>query len=271
MGHRDQDRLDDLRRFGVALASAVGIPPARASAFVSGLLWYDAAGASSFGIASLADWLAAIEAGEIDPKSEGTIARERPATAVLDGGRGLWPLILRRAAEIAVEKAREVGLGMVEVVNLGRSGPAGEAVSEIAVGPMIGSITGPGLFAMAMPVAGSVPMVVDSSLGRPAPRPDWGRIAPMPAVMEGRFGESGWTVSARAVDAFETLEGFHERIGRALQENPPTGWEVRPDDWQARRLDHIDRGLALDADARRALLACGERLGIAPPSAWGEV
>jgi hypothetical protein len=265
MSDHHRYRLDDLRRLGVELAGGVGVASARASALVSALFWYDAAGAPKLGIASLAEWIWSIQVGEVDPKAEGTISRELPATAVLDGGRGIGPLILRRAGEIAQEKAREVGVGMVQVVNLAVPCPAGWAAAEMAVGPMVGQVVARGMYCHALPVAESMPLVIDTLIAKPTlETTDWEGHAPMPASGALRDGET-WVVSARAVTSFESLASFHERIGRVLEESPRGDAEVRPSDWQARRLDQIEHGLPIGEDARHKLSECAERLGIAWP------
>ncbi len=97
--------FDDLRRFAAALGIGCGLTPARALAMASHLLWFDAAGAANLGTASLPDWLEAIENGQVDPRSMGRVVGERSALAVFDGENGLPPLLLERAAELAVEKA----------------------------------------------------------------------------------------------------------------------------------------------------------------------
>ena len=53
-------------------------------------------------------------------------SRERTTLALFDGENGLPPLILERAAELAVEKAREAAVGLVRVVGV-RAGPFGGA------------------------------------------------------------------------------------------------------------------------------------------------
>ena len=215
MGESHRYRLDDLRRLGVDLAVALGVVPARASAFVSGLLWYEAADAPDHGIGSLPDWLDAIERGEIDPKVEGKIIKEHTATAVLDAQRGLGPLVLARAALIAQEKAREIGVGVVRVVNLGWVGPVAEVVAEIALGPMTGTIAGPMTYAVAMPVEGTVPAVFDTTLAQDPVRglPPWADEV-----------ESTWLITARAVSAFGSLAGVHEHVGTLLEgDSAPPG------------------------------------------------
>ncbi len=249
-------RLDDLRRLGAAMLAGSGVAPERASAFMSSLLWYEAADAAEFGIGSLPAWLDALKTGEIDPKAAGTIVREHTATAVLDGGRGLAPLILARAAGVAQEKAREVGVGMVRVVNLGRVGASAEVAAEIAIGPMVGEVRGPeGSLAVSAPVEGSMPAVFDSALA-----PDPRQVVPPWAD-----GADAWLVTARAVASFESLASIHEEVGTLLAGNPPRPGEVRPDAWQARRSEHLDRGLALSKATVAELRRWSKTLGVAWP------
>ena len=111
--------FDELRRFAAAIASAAGLAPARALALASHLLWFDAAGAPTLGIATLPSWLEEIDGGRLDPLAVGRVVSERTTLALLDGENGLPPLILERAAELAVEKARESAVGLVRVVGVG--------------------------------------------------------------------------------------------------------------------------------------------------------
>jgi hypothetical protein len=259
VGEWQRYRLDDLRRLGVGLAVGVGVVPARASAFVSGLLWYEAADASEYGIGSLPGWLDAIDRGDVDPKAEGKIIEEHTATAVLDGQRGIAPLILARAALVGQEKAREVGVGMVWVVNLaGYDGPVAEVVAEIAVGPMVGTIAGSMGLAVAVPVEGSMPAVFDSRL-------DPNGWTGLPPWSDG--SPDGPVVTARAVSAFESLASVHEHVGMLLEINPALPGEVRPDAWQARRLEQMEHGLILSAEAAEALRGWADRLGVRWPGA----
>ncbi|MBX6314493.1 MAG: Ldh family oxidoreductase, partial [Isosphaeraceae bacterium] len=141
---RPRFRLDDLRHLAAALGAGVGLAPSRAAALATHLLWFDAAGAASFGIATLPDWLERIAARQVDPRAEGTIGLERAGTANLDGQNGVGPLILARAASLAAEKARDVGVGLVRVTGLGPTGPAAPAAAEIAIGPEAAALIGPG-------------------------------------------------------------------------------------------------------------------------------
>src|SRR5262245_52127776 len=124
-----------MRRTASALLAGVGLAPARAFSLASYLLWFDAANAAPFGIGTLPDWLERLDAKEVDPSSEGRVARETIGTAVFDGGNGVAPLILARAGELATEKARDAGVGIVRVTAIKTAGPATAVSADMAVGP----------------------------------------------------------------------------------------------------------------------------------------
>lgn len=261
-------RLDDLRRFAAALGAGVGLAPERAMALATHLLWFDAAGAPLFGIGTLPDWLARIERGAVDPRSEGRIGTEHAASAVLDGQGGLPPLILSRAAGVAGEKAREVGVGLVRVTGLGPSGPAAAVAAELAIGPQVGLVLGPGPHqALALPTAEGLPLVFDSALaGEPAPPAlpvssliaPWALLAPAGEVV----------VVAVVVTTMEPLATFHERLGVALKDRGDTPGRLLPGAWDALRREVRERGVPLGDAVLAELRRRAERLGLEPPSPW---
>lgn len=267
MGHRSLYRFDDLRRFGTALAAGAGIAPARASAFVTGLLWFDAADAAPFGIATLPGWLDLIDRGEVDPASVGTIVQETAGVAVLDASRAVGPLAMARAAEVAQEKAREIGVGIVRVANLGPTGPAASAASALALGPTVGLILGPaGAFAMAVPVLETVPAVYDSALaGGTVEVPAWAALA-LPTWASPTVAGEGWLVSAYSVKAIGTLDAFHARVAALLESTPARPGEVRPDAWRRHRDEAIDRGVLLPEPLKAEFDRWADRRGIAAPA-----
>jgi LDH2 family malate/lactate/ureidoglycolate dehydrogenase len=261
-------RLDELRRFAAALGAGAGLAPERAMELATLLLWFDAAGAARHGLATLPDWLAKLERGEVDPRAEGRIGAEHAATAVLDGQGGLAPLILSRAAGVAGEKAREVGVGLVRVTGLGPSGPAAAVAAGLAIGPQIGLVLGPGpRRALAVPTAAGLPLVFDSALaegadalGPPASDPfaPWGPLAPEGQVV----------VVAVVVTAMEPLATFHERLGVALTDLDEAPGRLLPGPWDDRRREARERGVTLEAAALADLLRRADRLGIEPPEPW---
>ena len=58
-----------------------------------------------------------IKDGILNPVTNFEIVREAPATAVIDGHDGMGHVISKKAMQMAIDKAREHGLGMVAVRN----------------------------------------------------------------------------------------------------------------------------------------------------------
>jgi LDH2 family malate/lactate/ureidoglycolate dehydrogenase len=272
-------RWDDLRRFAAALGSAVGLAPPRALALASHLLWYDAAGAAPLGMATLPEWLEAMDAGRVDVAALGQVRSERSALAVFDGQNGVPPLLLERAAELAVEKARETAVGLIRVAQLGAVGSVAAVTAGIAVGPMAGLVVGPNhLWGMALPSAAGLPVVIDSALAAvPAPQEDARKRAKpgrAPAALVESLGmaaevllpEQGWLVAAVSVPALEPLASFHERVTAALSgSTEETLGRLLPSAWDAHRRAARAQGIALTATARKSLENWARRLAVAPP------
>lgn len=263
-------RLDDLRRLASALGSGAGLAPTRASALAGHLLWFDAAGARPFGIATLPRWLDRLELGRDDPNAEGWIRQERAAVAVLDGRRGPAPLVLGRAAGLAIEKARDVGVGLIRVSGLGPAGPAAPIAAEVAIGPELAVVLGPGpSVALALPAPEGLPVVFDSALaGEGAslgsispPEALTALVAPWSALVP----EEGWLIVAVAVTAMEPLATFHERVADAIRGLDESPGRLLPGPWEARRAEARRLGVALDPSTFDTLRDRAGRLGVEMP------
>jgi LDH2 family malate/lactate/ureidoglycolate dehydrogenase len=259
-------RVDDLRRLGASLGVAAGLSGTRAAALVGYLLWHDTAGAWAHGIRLLPRWLDRLEAGEVLPLEEGRITAEVATAAVLEARAGVGPLILGRAASIASDKARELGMGMVRVEQLGPFGPAAEIAANVALGPMIALVLGPGpSWTLALPMAGDLPAVFDTALQdaavaipatpkkkgtAPAVVPMVASFAPWIAALAPPPG--GWLVAVLAVAALESLSAFQERMEATLPDPEGPG-QLLPEPWEARRRACREHGIELDNPTRDAL------------------
>ena len=268
-------RLDDLRRFASALGSAVGLNPVRAATLATHLLWFDAAGASPFGIETLADWLERIEARQVDPAAEGRVTRESIGTAILDGQNGPPPLILERAGGVAVEKSRDAGVGLVRVENIGPVGPSACVVAEMAIGPTAAMALGPGpSWALALPSGEGLPAVFDPALEAGQDRGKGGAARPpvsawldsVAAWASAIVPEGGWLVGAIAVARFEPLASFHERVGAAMRGAEGSPGRLVPVPWEARRRDAREHGVVVGAAASKRLKRWAERCDVTFPS-----
>ncbi len=65
-----------------------------------------------------------IKAGGVNPHPDIRCIEERPSTALLDGDNGMGHLVMRRAAELAIAKAKQTGVGWVGARMSNHAGPA---------------------------------------------------------------------------------------------------------------------------------------------------
>lgn len=85
----------------------------------------DLKGFSSHGIGRFPQYIKGLKVGTIHPKAEVTVERESPATALLKGNHGFGHVIAYRGMEMAIEKAKSAGIGMVGINNSNHFGVAG--------------------------------------------------------------------------------------------------------------------------------------------------
>lgn len=117
-----------LRRLTQAILEAQGMPAAEASIGADVLVTADLMGIDSHGVAHLnshGGYVPGFQRGIVNPKPQLHVDQETPATARLDGDCGFGPLVGYRAMELAIKKAKDVGVGMVAVHNSRHFGAAG--------------------------------------------------------------------------------------------------------------------------------------------------
>ena len=77
----------------------------------------DLRGIESHGIGRLRMYVDRIRKGLIETKSEAKIIRESPTTAVIDGQHGIGMVIAHQSMNMAIEKAKQYGMGAIAVRN----------------------------------------------------------------------------------------------------------------------------------------------------------
>src|SRR6202047_4548925 len=117
----------EIARLEAFIASAlvsVGIPTDDAAQVAKLMAESDAYGGDAHGIFRLQQYVTQIENGGINARPKIRIINERAGTALLDGDKGLGHLVMKRAAELAIEKARLTGVGWVGTQHSNHAGPA---------------------------------------------------------------------------------------------------------------------------------------------------
>ena len=210
-----------LRELAARLYERAGGSPEDAAALAEVLVETDLRGVHSHGTRALPRYLKCIAEGQINPRPQIAIVRERAASALLDGDNGLGHFAALRAVEMAVARAREGGIGAVAVRNTNHLGAASMYALRIARETMIGYATtntgGASVSAFggrepavannplsyAIPSADGIPIVLDMACGVSS----WGKVATY--RMYGRPLTPGWCLDA---EGNETLDPKTARV-----------------------------------------------------------
>src|SRR5437764_15068717 len=102
-----------LRVFVAQALESVGMPAADASAVAELMVSADLGGAEGHGVFRLPQYIRRIRAGGINLHPRIRIDREREATARIDGDNGMGHLVMKAAAEHAIDKAKRTGIGWI--------------------------------------------------------------------------------------------------------------------------------------------------------------
>lgn len=134
--------MEELEEFMNVCLQKVGIPKADADIISDVLIESDKRGIDSHGIGRLKPfYLDRIENGIIKPVTKIDVLKDDMAVAVLDANNGMGHVAGVKAMELAIEKAKTYGIGMVAVRNSNHYGIAGYYVTMATELGMIG-VTG---------------------------------------------------------------------------------------------------------------------------------
>ncbi len=109
----------------IEMLTHLNVPNEEASIVAEVTLDADLKGFSSHGLGRFPQYVKGLEVGNIKPKSEIIVEKESPATALINGNHGFGHVVTYRAMEMAIEKAKKTGIGMVGIHNSNHFGVAG--------------------------------------------------------------------------------------------------------------------------------------------------
>ena len=165
----------DLRVSVQAMLEHQGMPKEDAALATDVLVSADDRAVDSHGVTNmLRTYIDGLAKRTINPMPNWRIVRERPSTATIDCDRGLGVTIAPKAMEIAIEKAKQTGMGMVTMARGGHVGMCAYHAMLALPHDMIGvcmtaaTVTAPPTFG-AEPRLGTNPIAVAAPARKEAP------------------------------------------------------------------------------------------------------
>ena len=113
-----------LQRFIQSAFVSQGLPEADAAQVARLMTEADLQGSDGHGVIRLPQYIKRIQAGGINKHPNIHVVQERAAMAVVDGDNGMGHLVVSRAVDIAIEKARTCGVAWVGTRYSNHAGPA---------------------------------------------------------------------------------------------------------------------------------------------------
>ena len=154
---------------------AVGVPEADAAIAAKQMIEADLTGFDAHGIFRLSAYCKTLQTGRVNPKANIKVLERSPATALVDGDDGIGHLVMTYATNLAMDIARQSGVGWVGVRNSNHAGAAGIYAEMAAAQGMVGiyaavsTVNHMGPWGGAEPLIGTNPIAIAIPAGKEAP------------------------------------------------------------------------------------------------------
>ena len=149
---------EQLHKFCAAAFRSYGFDEKDAGEITDILLAADLNGIESHGVQRMVRYDYEIASGMVDMSSKPEIVYETPMSAVIDAHNGMGQVVGRMAMQIAIEKAKKVGCGMVSVRRSNHYGIAGYYTEMAAKEDLMG-LCMTNTEAIMVPTYGKQPMI----------------------------------------------------------------------------------------------------------------
>ena len=226
-----------LQTFMATAFEKAGLPAEDAAAVADLMVRADLNGSDGHGVFRLPSYVRRIQAGGVNTRPNIRIVEERDSTALVDGDNGMGHLVMRFAAEAAIEKAKKTGVAWVGARMSNHAGPASLYASMPLQHDMIGLYLAVGNanhlppwggaemllstnpIAIAVPTLAEPPVILDMATTVAA----YGKIKT--AAQRGETIPEGWMIGRdgkpltdpnRADEGFLTPIGGYKGYGLAL-------------------------------------------------------
>jgi len=221
--------IDAMAAFSRDALMACGVPRQDAEIAADKMTEADRTGFDAHGIFRLGMYVKTLKSGRVNPRANIRVIQRSPATALVDGDAGIGHLVMTYCTNLAIELARESGIGWVGARNSNHAGAAGiyaeiptahrmvgiyAAVSTINnMGPWGGgeALIGTNPIAIGIPAGNEPPVVLDIATSIAS----FGNIRRYAA--QGKPIPEGWVIhsatGAPITDPTKTGEGVLLPIG----------------------------------------------------------
>jgi LDH2 family malate/lactate/ureidoglycolate dehydrogenase len=136
----DQIRVAEgtLRQTVTRILEQVGLSHEDAAEGADVLVLTDPRSVESHGVSNMLHvYVRGYTGGTLNPRPNWRIVRESPSTATIDADKGLGIILGPKAMRLAIEKAKNVGMGVVTMCNSGHLGAVGHHVMLAAQQDMV--------------------------------------------------------------------------------------------------------------------------------------
>lgn len=237
MNQATRIKAADLESFIARAFEAVDVPAHDAQVIAELMARADVNGSDGHGVFRLPQYIRRIKGGAVNVRPQIRIEREAAAMALVDGDNGMGHLVMRFAAEKAIEKAKHAGVAWVGAKCSNHAGPASLYASMALSHDMIGLYMAVGSanhlppwggldmllstnpLAVAVPAHEEPPIVLDmattvAAYGKVKTKAQRGEMMPVGWMMD-REGKP-LTDPKRASDGFLLPIGDYKGYGLAL-------------------------------------------------------
>lgn len=128
----------ELKEKAIRILTLVGVSENDATLVAEHLVEANLRGHDSHGIARMLGITKGIEKKTINPSAKVSVVRETSAIALLDGGQSIGQIVAMKAMTLAIEKAHNVGIGIVSLRNASHIGFLGYYTERAAKQGTIG-------------------------------------------------------------------------------------------------------------------------------------
>ena len=217
-----------LEQFTASVMRALGLPLEDAATVAALMVDADMQGSDGHGVIRLAPYAKRILAGGINLNPDIKVIQERTAMALVDGDNGMGHLVMKKATDLAIHKARTAGIAWVGSRLSNHAGPASLYARMALQHDMIGLYFAVGNanhlppwggldmllstnpIAAAIPTLNEVPVVLDMATTVAA----YGKVKAK--AQRGEMMPEGWMIDRQGkplLDPTKSEEGFLLPIG----------------------------------------------------------